>query len=151
MERPFLRMLCSLLVAGLAAGRAAGTTYVMVPDATLVSQAEVIAEVEVLGSAAAEEHSLPATDYRAAVIRLLKGEDKLTTYTFNTRLAKHRFCSICGIKSFYVPRSFPEGFSVNVRCLDDGAVTVTRIGVFDGAHWEEAQAQRAARPDWVGS
>jgi hypothetical protein len=83
--------------------------------------------------------------------RLVKGEDKLITYTFNTGIAKHRFCAICGIKSFYVPRSYPEGFSVNVRCLDDGAVTVARIGLFDGKHWEEAQAMRAARPDWVGS
>jgi hypothetical protein len=83
--------------------------------------------------------------------RLTQGEDRLTTYSFNTRIAKHRFCSVCGIKSFYVPRSYPEGFSVNVRCLDDGAVTVTRIGLFDGKHWEEAQAERAARPDWVAS
>ena len=50
--------------------------------------------------------------------RLLSGEDKLTTYRFNTGTAKHHFCSLCGIKSFYVPRSKPDGFSVNVRCLD---------------------------------
>jgi hypothetical protein len=73
--------------------------------------------------------------------RLLKGEDKLTTYEFNTRTAKHQFCSICGIKSFYVPRSKPDGFSVNVRCLDDGAVRVTRITLFDGQHWEEQMAK----------
>ena len=42
---------------------------------------------------------------------------------FNTGTAKHHFCSVCGIKSFYVPRSKPDGFSVNVRCLDDGQVT----------------------------
>lgn len=77
--------------------------------------------------------------------RLVKGGDKLVTYTFNTGTAKHRFCSICGIKSFYVPRSKPDGFSVNVRCLDDGTVRVTRIGLFDGRHWEAAQADRAAR------
>jgi hypothetical protein len=76
--------------------------------------------------------------------RLLKGEDTLTTYEFNTGTAKHHFCSICGIKSFYVPRSKPDGFSVNVRCLDDGAVRVTRIGLFDGQHWEEQMAALAA-------
>ena len=54
--------------------------------------------------------------------RLTKGADKLTTYRFNTGTAKHHFCSVCGIKSFYVPRSKPDGFSVNVRCLDDGQV-----------------------------
>ncbi len=73
--------------------------------------------------------------------RLLQGEDSLTTYTFNTGIAKHRFCSTCGIKSFYVPRSHPEGFSVNVRCLDAGAVQVSRITLFDGQHWEDAMAR----------
>ena len=74
---------------------------------------------------------------------LTKGADKLTTYRFNTGTAKHHFCSVCGIKSFYVPRSKPDGFSVNVRCLDDGQVTVTRITLFDGEHWEEAMAKLA--------
>lgn len=69
--------------------------------------------------------------------RLLQGEDKLTTYSFNTGTARHRFCSVCGIKSFYVPRSYPSGFSVNVRCLEEGAVHVTKITTFDGAHWED--------------
>ena len=73
----------------------------------------------------------------------LKGADKLTTYRFNTGTAKHHFCSVCGIKSFYVPRSKPDGFSVNVRCLDDGQVRVTRITLFDGEHWEEAMAKLA--------
>ena len=72
--------------------------------------------------------------------RLLAGEDKLTTYRFNTGTAQHLFCSVCGIKSFYVPRSHPEGFSVNVRCVDDGAVRVTRTTLFDGQHWENAIA-----------
>lgn len=72
--------------------------------------------------------------------RLLQGADKLTTYSFNTGAAKHLFCSICGIKSFYVPRSKPKGYSVNVRCLDNGAVRVTRITLFDGEHWEEHMA-----------
>jgi hypothetical protein len=74
--------------------------------------------------------------------RVVAGADKLTTYTFNTGTAKHHFCSTCGIKSFYVPRSHPEGFSVNVRCLDDGQVTVGSIGLFDGEHWEEAMTTR---------
>jgi hypothetical protein len=78
--------------------------------------------------------------------RLLKGENKLTTYAFNTKMAKHHFCSICGIKSFYVPRSKPDGFSVNVRCLDDGGVRVTRITLFDGQHWEEQMTDLTAEP-----
>src|ERR1044071_9633705 len=69
--------------------------------------------------------------------KLLSGSDVLSTYTFNTGTAKHRFCSVCGIKSFYVPRSHPDGFSVNARCLDEGTVHVTKITTFDGAHWED--------------
>src|SRR5262245_31726959 len=69
--------------------------------------------------------------------RLLRGEDNLTTYSFNTGTAKHRFCSLCGIKSFYIPRSHPDGVSVNVRCLEEGTVRVTKIVAFDGAHWED--------------
>jgi hypothetical protein len=75
--------------------------------------------------------------------RLLKGVSEITTYRFNTGTAKHHFCSVCGIKSFYVPRSKPDGFSVNVRCLEEGAVRVTRIMLFDGEHWEEAMAKLA--------
>lgn len=68
--------------------------------------------------------------------RLLAGEDVLTTYTFNTGVARHRFCSICGIKSFYVPRSHPHAVSVSARCLDAGTVSELRVRPFDGQHWE---------------
>ncbi|HEY8276120.1 MAG TPA: GFA family protein [Methyloceanibacter sp.] len=76
--------------------------------------------------------------------RLLQGEDKLTTYTFNTGTARHRFCSVCGIKSFYIPRSHPDCFSINVRCLDEGSVEVARITLFDGKHWEQEVTRLAA-------
>jgi hypothetical protein len=69
--------------------------------------------------------------------KLLSGQEVLTSYTFNTGTAKHLFCSVCGIKSFYVPRSHPDGYSVNARCLDPGTVenmTVTRT---DGRNWEQ--------------
>ena len=72
-----------------------------------------------------------------ADFRIVTGAEKLTTYTFNTRTAKHTFCSVCGIKGFYVPRSHPDGWSVNFRCLnaDDFASVVTTE--FDGRHWED--------------
>jgi hypothetical protein len=56
---------------------------------------------------------------------------------FNTRTAKHLFCSNCGIKSFYVPRSHPDGFSVNARCLDEGTVERMTIRPADGREWEK--------------
>ena len=66
---------------------------------------------------------------------LLQGKEHITTYTFNTGTAKHHFCKTCGIKSFYVPRSRPDGFSINVRCLDNPPKFTTKA--FDGQHWEE--------------
>jgi hypothetical protein len=68
--------------------------------------------------------------------RLLQGEDALTAYTFNTGTARHLFCKVCGIKSFYVPRSHPDGFSVNARCLDPGTVKSMTVRPFDGVNWE---------------
>lgn len=68
---------------------------------------------------------------------LLRGADVLTTYTFNTGTAKHTFCRICGIHPFYRPRSHPEAFDVNVRCLDDDVLAQFQIVPFDGAHWEQ--------------
>src|SRR5688500_16365140 len=69
--------------------------------------------------------------------KLLSGEDALTTYQFNTGTAKHRFCRHCGVKSFYVPRSHPDGFSINVRCLDEGTVTGMTVTQIDGKNWEK--------------
>jgi len=67
---------------------------------------------------------------------LLQGGDSLTTYSFNTRVARHPFCRHCGIKSFYHPRSHPEGVTVNARCLDPESVASMRIRPFDGRRWE---------------
>jgi hypothetical protein len=75
--------------------------------------------------------------------RLVQGEDSLTEYRFNTGVAKHLFCSVCGVKSFYVPRSNPDGFSVNFRCLDPGTVREYTIVPFDGRHWEQAAHELA--------
>ena len=69
--------------------------------------------------------------------RLIRGADQLRTYRFNTNTAKHHFCRVCGIKSFYIPRSHPEGVSVNVRCLDEDIMPLARLARFDGQHWEE--------------
>jgi hypothetical protein len=72
---------------------------------------------------------------------LLSGEDNLTTYTFNTGLAKHIFCKTCGIHPFYVPRSDPDKIDVNARCLDDVDLETLTVYTFDGKHWEEAMGK----------
>lgn len=69
--------------------------------------------------------------------RLLRGENELITYTFNTGIAKHLFCRHCGIKSFYIPRSHPDGVSVNVNCLDPETIESIEITPFDGRNWEQ--------------
>jgi len=75
----------------------------------------------------------------AGRFKLLSGADALTTYSFNTHAAKHLFCSTCGVKSFYIPRSHPDGISVNARCIDPGTIESMSIAPFDGRHWEQAR------------
>ena len=68
--------------------------------------------------------------------RLLSGEDSISTYTFNTGLAKHTFCQHCGIKPFYTPRSNLDGIDININCLDTRP-DVINITNFDGQNWEQ--------------
>jgi hypothetical protein len=76
----------------------------------------------------------------AARFTLIAGADALSTYTFNTRVAKHMFCSTCGVKSFYIPRSHPDGVSVNARCIDPATITSLTVTPFEGRDWENARA-----------
>ena len=84
-----------------------------------------------------------------ARFRLLEGKEDLTTYTFNTGVAQHYFCATCGIKSFYVPRSNPDGISVNARCLEPDTISRIHITDFDGRHWEDHahQLEHLSRDD----
>ncbi|HWO43159.1 MAG TPA: GFA family protein [Candidatus Eisenbacteria bacterium] len=67
---------------------------------------------------------------------LLQGAEFLSSYTFNTGVARHLFCRICGVKSFYIPRSNPDGYSVNIRCLDPPGIAKVTVRSFDGRNWE---------------
>ncbi|HEY4188741.1 MAG TPA: GFA family protein [Polyangia bacterium] len=77
---------------------------------------------------------------------VLTGRDELTTYRFNTGVAKHTFCRHCGMHPFYVPRSHPDKIDVNVRCLDGVDLSGLTPRKFDGQNWEAAAAARAADP-----
>jgi hypothetical protein len=68
--------------------------------------------------------------------KLLQGAESLTAYKFNTGVAEHLFCRVCGIKSFYIPRSNPDGYSINARCLDPGTIEKINAATFDGLNWE---------------
>lgn len=78
----------------------------------------------------------------ASRFRLLAGADQLSVYTFNTGVARHTFCKVCGIKPFYTPRSNPDGIDVNVRCLDPQPKRLTVVP-FDGQNWEQHAAALA--------
>ena len=70
---------------------------------------------------------------------LEKGGDVLTSYRFGTRAAEHLFCSKCGVKSFYQPRSHPKSWSVNANCLD--LQPELFVEQFDGQNWDAAKAR----------
>ncbi len=79
--------------------------------------------------------------------RLLTPESALATYTFNTGIAKHHFCPLCGVASFYIPRSDPDKIDVNARCVED--IDLSALGplrFFDGRNWEQAlERERGAQ------
>jgi hypothetical protein len=69
---------------------------------------------------------------------LVSGRDDLATYTFNTGVAQHTFCKVCGMHPFYVPRSDPDKIDVNARCIDNIDLAALTPKHFDGRHWEAA-------------
>jgi hypothetical protein len=73
--------------------------------------------------------------------KLISGREGLSTYTFNTQVAKHYFCSTCGVKSFYIPRSHPDGVSVNARCIDSDTIESISVKPFNGREWEKGRAE----------
>jgi hypothetical protein len=69
--------------------------------------------------------------------RLLTPESTLALYQFNTNIAKHYFCPVCGIHSYYVPRSHPDKIDVNVRCLEGVDLQQLMVQPFNGREWEK--------------
>jgi len=76
-----------------------------------------------------------------AQFRLMRGAEALTEYRFNTGVAQHLFCSRCGVKSFYVPRSNPDGYSINLHCLDPATLAEVTIEPFDDRDREASEAR----------
>ncbi|WOL13949.1 hypothetical protein Cni_G22729 [Canna indica] len=69
---------------------------------------------------------------------LVDSEKFLTTYTFGTHTAKHTFCKVCGITSFYFPRSNPDGIAVTLSCVDPGTLKHMEVRYYDGMNWESS-------------
>ena len=76
---------------------------------------------------------------------LLSGQERLTSYRFGTGEANHLFCNVCGVKSFYQPKSHPSCWSVNLNCLDNPRLLDPEIAPFDGRNWDEAAAREGLR------
>lgn len=70
-------------------------------------------------------------------LEILEGEDNLQLYQFGSKTAKHLFCKTCGVKSFYVPRSHPDGWSINANCLTPEVRQRAHYRDFDGVNWEQ--------------
>jgi hypothetical protein len=79
---------------------------------------------------------VPRSDFR-----LLQGEENLETYTFGTHTARHHFCKTCGVQGFYMPRSHPDCWDINLRCLDDNWLPQMNRIPFNGRDWEQNISQ----------
>ena len=51
--------------------------------------------------------------------KIVKGEDKLKLYQFHSKVAKHHFCSECGIQTHNLRRSDPNTYGINMGCIDE--------------------------------
>ena len=66
-------------------------------------------------------------------LKVVKGENFLSTYQFGTFTAKHYFCSNCGIYTHHQRRSNPNQFAFNIGCIDEiDVLKFENVGLFDG-------------------
>lgn len=66
-------------------------------------------------------------------LEILSGENSLSTYQFNTRVAKHYFCKHCGIHPFLQTPMGPGAWRVNIGCLEGIDPYAYEAGLVDGA------------------
>ena len=80
--------------------------------------------------------------------KLVAGEDKLTLYQWNTRVARHYFCSVCGIYPFHRKRSMPDHYGINVHCLAGFDPSTVKLRHADGKTMSMVDPN--PQPDWTG-
>jgi AraC-like DNA-binding protein len=83
-----------------------------------------------------------------AALRVEAGEDLLTLYEWNTKRAKHYFCSRCGIYVFHRKRAAPDHFGINIFCLDGFDVSSLPVRETDGV--EMSLVAEGRRREWSG-
>lgn len=77
-------------------------------------------------------------------IRIIEGEQFLSMYQFNTKTAKHYFCSRCGIYTHHQRRSNPSQFAINVGCLEGvDPFALGQVPVYDGVNHPSDQFSSA--------
>jgi hypothetical protein len=77
--------------------------------------------------------ALMSPPFAAADLKIVQGEDALTLYQFNTRVAKHYFCKHCGIYPFHQTRKDPLLWRANIGCLEGVDPYSLEAGLGDGA------------------
>ncbi len=66
-------------------------------------------------------------------LKIVKGVEVLTLYQFDSKEAKHYFCSVCGIYTHHQRRSHPHQYGVNVGCLEGvNPFLIENVPTFDG-------------------
>ena len=80
-------------------------------------------------------------------LTILAGEEHLALYTWNTGVAQHRFCKLCGVYTFHRKRAAPDRFGVNVACLEGFDPDSVPFREADGVGMS---LTRRARPEWPG-
>ena len=94
-----------------------------------------ICNCSICGLSAYQHIFVPKSD-----LNFTRGQDVLTEYRFETKQAVHMFCKTCGIKPLYQPRSHPDQWSVNLRCVISGTLSPKQRIKFDGQNWEASIA-----------
>jgi len=68
-------------------------------------------------------------------LKIIKGEDKLSLYQFDTKEAEHYFCSVCGIYTHHKRRSNPNQYGINLGCLEGvDPNLIEGVKLYDGAN-----------------
>lgn len=81
-------------------------------------------------------------------LTITAGEEALGLYQWNARIAKHYFCSHCGIYPFHRKRSMPDHFGINLKCLDDFDWAALPVRAAEGKGMPVVDP--AARDVWQG-
>ncbi|MBI1361915.1 MAG: GFA family protein [Alphaproteobacteria bacterium] len=107
-----------------------------------------ISEIYTCDCSLCRRKSARMTTVHESRLIITEGEDKLNLYQWNARIAKHYFCSVCGIYPFHKKRSMPDHYGVNVACLEDFDASSVPFRAADGK--DMPIVDPSARKDWPG-